>query len=400
MRCPRVAFTGLRLPTWEVGRASSSAPGLAWVPPRSDHRVSQRAEVEEGPRPSRRQAQEGRGSQGRSRQLTEQVENLATALLPAKEQEVLRDEMVQELRRRVQVEMPGSDLVTFGSAATGLWLPGRDVDLSLKMPGLHTGRTETKQALHRVASIIYAFSGDKPENRLAAKVPLLRWIPSRVASQETLPCFDITVNNLLAVENSRLVSAYLLAEPLLRQMLVVVKTWASERGINDRSQGTPSSFALTLMAVHLLQRRRVLPSLQDLAILNGDPRHTVMDTDCRFSSNTELIEKEKSKLASLRTSSNESLGTWLIDFFRYYGVEYKGGVIAIRSGASAAVWRSASYSGQFYFVDNPFEPGKDVANVELGQLVRLREEFRAAHAQLRRGTSAKELCFGREPDDD
>ena len=68
-------------------------------------------------------------------------------------------------------------------------------------------------------------------------------------------------------------------------------------------------------------RRRVLPSLQDLAILNGDPRHTVMDTDCRFSSNTELIEKEKSKLASLRTSSNESLGTWLIDFFRYYGVE-------------------------------------------------------------------------------
>ncbi|CAE7939037.1 tbc1d23, partial [Symbiodinium sp. KB8] len=316
----------------------------------------------------------GRGSHGRSRQLTEQVENLATELLPAKEQEVLRDEMVQELRRRVQVEIPGSELVTFG-----LWLPGRDVDLSLKVPGLHPGRTETKQALHRVASVIYAFSGDKPENRLAAKVPLLRWMPSRVASQEVptsvhigigrelaLPCFDITVNNLLAVENSRLVSAYLLAEPLLRQLPL----------------GTLSSFALTLMAVHLLQRRRVLPSLQDLAVLNGDPRHTVMDTDCRFSSNRELIEKEKSKL--VRRGLQES------------SLRYKGGVIAIRSGASAAAWRSASYSGQFYFVDNPFEPGKDVANVELGQLVRLREapgsaaEFRAAHAQLRRGTSAKE----------
>ena len=35
-------------------------------------------------------------------------------------------------------------------------------------------------------------------------------------------------------------------------------------------------------------------------------------------------------------------------------------MIAIRSGASAAVWRSASYSGQFYFVDNPFEPGSGV----------------------------------------
>ena len=26
------------------------------------------------------------------------------------------------------------------------------------------------------------FSGDKPENRLAAKVPLLRWVPSRAAA--------------------------------------------------------------------------------------------------------------------------------------------------------------------------------------------------------------------------
>ncbi|CAE7388050.1 URT1 [Symbiodinium natans] len=249
--------------------------------------------------------------------------------------------------------MPGADLVTFGSAATGLWLPGRDVDLSLKVPGLHSGRTETKQALHRVASVIYSFSGDKPENRLAAKVPLLRWVPSSAS----LPCFDITVNNLLAVENSRLVSGYLQAEPLLRSLVIVIKTWASERGINDRSQGTLSSFALTLMAVHLLQRRRVLPSLQDLAMLLGEPRRSVLEADCRFCSDGEVIEKEKAKLASLRMASAESLGAWLLDFFRYYGKEYKGGVIAIRSGASTA-WRSASFSGQFYFVDNPFEPGR------------------------------------------
>ena len=36
--------------------------------------------------------------------------------------------------------------------------------------------------------LLIRFSGDKPENRLAAKVPLLRWIPSRVASQE-VPTF-------------------------------------------------------------------------------------------------------------------------------------------------------------------------------------------------------------------
>ena len=100
-------------------------------------------------------------------------------------------------------------------------------------------------------------------------------------AEAALPCFDITVNNLLAIENSRpqlrssctsretncqprscclsfkpqnectdsagqkdtvlrtrrLVSGYLTAEPLLRKLLVVIKTWATERGINDRSQG-------------------------------------------------------------------------------------------------------------------------------------------------------------------
>ena len=41
-------------------------------------------------------------------------------------------------------------------------ITGQFVDLP-QMPGLHTGRTETKQALHRVASIIYACPGASPE---------------------------------------------------------------------------------------------------------------------------------------------------------------------------------------------------------------------------------------------
>ncbi|CAJ1329325.1 unnamed protein product [Effrenium voratum] len=286
--------------------------------------------------------------------------------------------MVQDLRRRIRAELPRCDLVTFGSAATGLWLPGRDVDLSLQVPGLR-GRIETKQVLHRVASLIHGFSGDKPENRLAAKMPLLRWVP-----QGTLPSCDITVNNDLAVENSRLVTAYLMAEPLLRKLLILIKTWAFARGINDRSEGTLSSFALTLMVVHLLQRRQRLPSLQDLAILHGLPRREVQQVDCRFCTDSAILEKE-----GLKFLSPSSLGACLMDFFKFYGTEYKGGIVSIRNvDGNPPSWAS----GKFLFIDNPFEPGKDVANVELGQLARLREELRKAHSALRRGKSVEELC--------
>ena len=65
----------------------------------------------------------------------------------------------------------------------------------------------------------------------------------------------------------------------------------------------------------------MLPSLQDLAMLLGEPRRSVLEADCRFCSDGEVIEKEKAKLASLRMASAESLGAWLLDFFRYYGKE-------------------------------------------------------------------------------
>ncbi|CAJ1459373.1 unnamed protein product, partial [Effrenium voratum] len=209
-------------------------------------------------------------------------------------------------------------------------------------------------------------------------MPLLRWVP-----QAILPSCDITVNNDLAVENSRLVTAYLMAEPLLRKLLIVIKTWAFARGINDRSEGTLSSFALTLMVVHLLQRRQRLPSLQDLAILHGLPRREVQQVDCRFCTDSAILEKERAKFSS------PSLGACLMDFFKFYGTEYKGGIVSIRNvDGNPPSWAS----GKFLFIDNPFEPGKDVANVELGQLARLREELRKAHSALRRGKSVEELC--------
>ncbi|CAJ1459372.1 unnamed protein product, partial [Effrenium voratum] len=373
----RLKPTSLRLlrQLRQLRQASETPPQLSWVPARGDRREAEGIGIADAP--SSPSSHKERGASGRAARLTFEAEELIERLLPSEEQERQRDDMVQDLRRRIRAELPRCDLVTFGSAATGLWLPGRDVDLSLQVPGLR-GRIETKQVLHRVASLIHGFSGDKPENRLAAKMPLLRWVP-----QAILPSCDITVNNDLAVENSRLVTAYLMAEPLLRKLLIVIKTWAFARGINDRSEGTLSSFALTLMVVHLLQRRQRLPSLQDLAILHGLPRREVQQVDCRFCTDSAILEKERAKFSS------PSLGACLMDFFKFYGTEYKGGIVSIRNvDGNPPSWAS----GKFLFIDNPFEPGKDVANVELGQLARLREELRKAHSALRRGKSVEELC--------
>ena len=44
-----------------------------------------------------------------------------------------------------------------------------------------------------------------------------------------------------------------LVDSRVRPLVVVVKKWAKTQGINDASQGTLSSYALTLMVIHYLQ---------------------------------------------------------------------------------------------------------------------------------------------------
>ncbi|CAE8636559.1 unnamed protein product [Polarella glacialis] len=307
----------------------------------------------------------------RSQQLTDEIDALVQKWQASEEQLRRRDEAVQDLRRQLQAAIPGSDLLPFGSVATGLWLKGSDVDLSLQVPGSE-GRVETKMVLHRVGAAIHRFSGDKAERRLTARVPVLRWTPSH---DKNLPCCDISVNNLLALANSKLICAYIAAEPGLRNLAVAIKTWARARGINDRSRGTLSSFALTLMAVHVLQRQRILPSLQDLAVLRGEPRYEVMGFDCRFCTDPEVISQEAARLGTLHRDDEirprgGNLGALLLAFFKYFGSEYRGGVIAVRSSATTEVKASEWASGRFFLVDNPFEPGKDVANVDTGQQTR------------------------------
>ena len=93
---------------------------------------------------------------------------------------------------------------------------------------------------------------------------------------------DISVNNVLAIANSRLIGQYVACDKRLLTLGTIVKAWAANRGINDRSRGTLSSFSLILMLVSFMQDLSLLPSLQDLAIARGYSPVYVNGVDCRY----------------------------------------------------------------------------------------------------------------------
>eukprot|EP00916_Digyalum_oweni_P001090 GHVL01002150.1.p1 GENE.GHVL01002150.1~~GHVL01002150.1.p1 ORF type:complete len:251 (+),score=37.90 GHVL01002150.1:208-960(+) len=224
------------------------------------------------------------------------------------------------------------------------------------------------------------------EQRFHAKVPIIHWSPIKPGSQ--VSC-DISVNNDLALHNSKLIGAYVAVDPRIRSVGMALKYWAKKRGINDRSRGTLSSFSILLMLIHVAQKRPVpiLPSLQDIAISRSHPPVYVNGVDIRYCTDSREIVEELAIIRNGRPSNNETPAKLFYEFFQYYACEYKYGTISIRDTTSFATEDNC-----YLFIDNPFEVGKDVANVLPIQYNRIQQEIRRGYQLIKQGSNLSEIA--------
>jgi len=319
-------------------------------------------------------------------------------LMPSPEQIEEKDLFLSRFQQTVEGVLEGAVVSPFGSAVNGFWSPNSDIDVCVQIPGCRT-RGSQVEALRKIASCLHSISTHYIEPRFGARVPIIHWAPRK---EGYLAC-DISINNNLAVVNSRLVGAYSNIDDRMIYLGMALKHWAKLRGINDRSRGTLSSFSIVLMLIHFLQKRNspILPSLQDLALeLNESPSYC-LGSDVRFMSDPRIIEQEMQRLQGARGPNMDSLGQLLHDFFRYYGHEYKQGIIGIRD---LRAFHSVSGNSNdelskpvYLVVDNPFEVGKDVANVSPNQHSRIRQEFRRAASMIQTGATFDEVCNANHP---
>jgi len=343
----------------------------------------------------------------RLKQLSAEIDELEATLTPLPEHIKEKDEFLERLQETVSGAFDSCLVSPFGSVVNGLWTPHSDIDICLQMPGCTTRPAQIK-VLRRVAAELHRITSHYLEPRFQAKMPIIHWAPRVPGAQ--VAC-DISVNNTLAIVNSKLIGAYMAVDRRLRAVGLALKHWAKSRGINDRSRGTLSSFALILMLIHLFQKRPVpiLPGLQDLATAHSYAPVYINGADCRYCTNRKEIEEELAFLQGGHAPNSESVGYLLYSFFRHFGYDYKHGIIAVRdtthlmpaaTAASASAAASSTAPGLvptdpsmcYLFVDNPFEVGKDVANVLPNQYARIRQEFRRAHTLMAQGAPFAEIC--------
>ena len=221
---------------------------------------------------------------------------------------------------------------------------------------------EPGAVIEKLAAILKTESSTLYSDILAlpkARVPIVKFH----STEYGYDC-DIGVNNLLAIENSQLIRAYMTADVRARQLVFIVKHWAKQRKINDPFRGTLSSYAYVLMTIHYLQQLTppVLPCLQSYSI-RGRGERIVGGYDCWW---------DQRLAAEWRSDNSSGLSALLSGWFMYYAhcFGYSDDVISVRVGGvlgkreKEKEWAgSGKRDKHLLSIEDPFEVSHDLGRV-------------------------------------
>ena len=178
-----------------------------------------------------------------------------------------KESLFNHLKKSIASKFAGSKLSAFGSAESGLSLKGGDFDLCLQIPDANE-----KKILKKIGGMLRGQGMEDVQIITGAKVPIVKFIDPRSGLH-----VDISINNTLALHNTRLLSSYANADSRVRELAICVKHWALHRNVSDSVNGTLSSYAWSILVISHLLEQGVVANLQ-----SGDDRVVIELDDSEF----------------------------------------------------------------------------------------------------------------------
>merc|ERR1719261_2336308 len=157
-----------------------------------------------------------------------------------------------------------------------------------------------------------AFRGDEP------KVTLL--VPASFGlSNDSIP-IDFSVNAASPLHNAALLTECGQMEPRARELILLVKRWAKDRGICHAAKGHLSPYTWGLLTIFFLQvsngEEPLLPKLAEFKMASG-----LMDKS--------VVDDSSSGSWKPPTNCNKSVGTLFKEFLHFYNSQFDWSTEAI-----------------------------------------------------------------------
>ena len=178
-----------------------------------------------------------------------------------------RKSIVEGLNNFILNSHPNAVLTVFGSSVNGFAFAKSDLDISLTFKNVATASDlDSISIIEGLAERLKRMNGVKNIQAItSAKVPIIKFLQYDYHVEG-----DISLYNILAQENTRMLRLYSVIDVRVRILGYMVKLFAKICDIGDASRGSLSSYAYILMLIHYLQRCSppVIPILQVLKIKN------------------------------------------------------------------------------------------------------------------------------------
>ena len=269
--------------------------------------------------------------------LHEEINDFYEYIQPKPCEVRMRYEVVSSLKSIINSKWPEAQVYVFGSVQTHLFLPTSDVDVVVwgqwkSLPPLFTLEEEIKRADIADAHSILVL--DK------AKVPIIK-----LTHKVTRLKVDISFNTESGIRSVQVTRRFIKEYPILPKLLLVIKHFLTERGLNEVYTGGIGSYSLVLLIVSFLQLH---------------PRKAATDNDA-------------------------NLGVLLIEFFELYGrnFNYRQTGIKVTDGGRyfpKSDWiHPQSLSDGILCLEDPVAP---LDNTARGSYNILRVKFAFEHAYL------------------
>jgi hypothetical protein len=312
-----------------------------------------------------------------------------------------RNGLFEHLKRSIESKFKGSSLRRFGSSESGLSLAHGDLDLCLLFEG-----QKPKKILRSISSMLRFQEMEDILVITSAKVPIIKFVDERTK----IPV-DISINNTLALHNTTLLKRYAETDERIRQCILGIKYWASQRDVCDAAKGTFSSYAWTLIMLQALQTTTpsVAPNIQ-----SGKTRTHLKVEGIEY--DLTMADEPQQLLTETNT---QSLGELMTHCFRQLVLErpWEQHVLSIRNGKpltrkekkwnyakphaeKAVVMDGKNRLGLHSFpVEDPFNHDHDLSRVlRPDGALDIQEELFRFWIGLNEGKTLNQLCELKNPE--
>ncbi|KAI8050421.1 hypothetical protein BDF22DRAFT_694833 [Syncephalis plumigaleata] len=171
--------------------------------------------------------------------LHDEIIDFINYIEPTAEEHEMRLLVVKHIEKVAKQLWNGAELFIFGSFDTRLYLPSSDIDVVITAPHL-TGLHKARLKRNGVASNVRVVH--------KAKVPIIK-----IVEEATGYPVDISLNITNGISSARTVKRFSEQMPALKPIMLLIKQFLTQRGMNEVFTGGLSSYSLMIMTVSFLQ---------------------------------------------------------------------------------------------------------------------------------------------------